>query len=180
MKEKIKGKVFVVGDNIDTDQIIPACHLVYSLTDVEERKKYGEYAMSGLPKSLYPQRFVEQGECSSQYNIIVAGKNFGSGSSREQAPACLQIAGVEAVIASSYARIFYRNSINGAFLLPLEVEQGGGVELADSFDTGDIALIDMINGVIINESKGIEMVIAPLGEAGDIIQSGGIFEYSQA
>ena len=86
MKDLIWGKAYVVGSDIDTDQIIPAKHLVYSLSDPEERKLYGRYAMSGMPdaQSGLPKgniRFVEEGMHQSPYKIIVGGKNFGCGSS---------------------------------------------------------------------------------------------------
>src|SRR5256886_14786544 len=128
MQDLIKGKAYVIGDNIDTDQIIPAKHLVYSLSDPEESKKYGAYALSGLPDAVagLPKgniKFVADGEHRSAYQILVGGKNFGCGSSREHAPAALQIAGVTAVVAESYARIFYRNAGGGGFLLAFESEQ---------------------------------------------------------
>src|SRR5919202_4718170 len=115
MKDLIRGKAYVLGHNIDTDQIIPAKHLVYSLADPEERKLYGAYALSGVPDQVagLPSgqvKFVPEGQHQAPFKIIVAGKNFGCGSSREHAPVALQIAGVEAVLAESYARIFYRNA----------------------------------------------------------------------
>src|SRR3990172_430782 len=125
MKNIIKGKGYVLCNDIDTDQIISAQHLVYSLSDPEERKQYGRYALSSVPDGLagLPAgnvRFVNEGECLYQFNIIIAGKNFGCGSSREHAPVALNIAGVEAVVAESYARIFYRNSVDGGFFVPFE------------------------------------------------------------
>src|SRR4030095_10274577 len=103
MQDVIKGKAYVLGNNIDTDQIIPAKHLVYSLSDPVESKKYGKFALSGLPDSAagLPNgniQFVRDGEYRSPYHILLAGKNFGCGSSREHAPAALQIAGVTAVV----------------------------------------------------------------------------------
>ena len=111
MQQKIRGKAFVLGDDIDTDQIIPARHLVYSLTNDEERRFYGRFALSGVPATAagLPDGgvpFTAANAFRSEYKIIVAGKNFGCGSSREHAPAALQIAGVQAIIATSYARIF--------------------------------------------------------------------------
>ena len=114
MLELITGKVFVVGDNIDTDQIIPAEHLVYSMKHPEERLNYGKYALSGLPEPK--TRFVSKGN-TSDYSIIIGGQNFGCGSSREQAPAALMIAGVKVILAQSFARIFYRNVIDAAFFV---------------------------------------------------------------
>src|SRR5262245_34548814 len=125
MMNVIQGKVYVLGDDIDTDQIIPARYLVYSLDQAGEREKYGEYALSGvplqaagLPQGNFP--FVAEGKSKSEFTLIVAGKNFGCGSSREHAPAALEIAGVRALVASSYARIFYRNAVDGGFLVPAE------------------------------------------------------------
>ncbi len=101
---KITGKVYVAGDNVDTDQIIPAKHLVYNTHSPEERKLYGKFAMSGVPEEIsgLPKggiKFVKEGEFESEFDIIVGGKNFGCGSSREHAPLALQVAGVKAVVA---------------------------------------------------------------------------------
>ena len=91
MKKVIEGIAYVLGNDVDTDQIIPAEHLVYSLSDPEERKNYGKFAMSGvppkqagLPNGNIP--FTENGQSESKYSIIIGGKNFGCGSSREHAP----------------------------------------------------------------------------------------------
>src|SRR5690625_2251200 len=127
--EPIKGKAFVLGKNIDTDQIIPAAHLVYSLEDqvgsrnnLEERKMYGKYALSGVPaaESGLPHGNIpltSEDRTESEFSIIVASDNFGCGSSREHAPASLEIAGIKAIVSPSYARIFYRNSVDGGFLI---------------------------------------------------------------
>jgi 3-isopropylmalate/(R)-2-methylmalate dehydratase small subunit len=159
----MKGRVFVVGDNIDTDQIIPAKHLMLSTQDPEERKLYGRYAMSGLPDTY--------GTFTPDYAIIVAGKNFGCGSSREHAPLALQMAGVQAIVAASYARIFYRNTIDGAFLTPFESS-----EKLD-FATGDEAEIQ--KGSIANVRTGKRFLLRPLGDASGIIEAGGIFAYAR-
>jgi 3-isopropylmalate dehydratase small subunit len=89
-----------------TDQIIPAQFLTLVPTIPEEYKKLGSYAMVGLPDELYPDRFIPDGRTESDFKIVVAGKNFGCGSSREHAPIALGAAGVRAVVAESYARIF--------------------------------------------------------------------------
>jgi 3-isopropylmalate dehydratase, small subunit len=181
MKNKvISGKVFVLGNDVDTDQIIPAQHLVYSTHSPEERKLFGRYALSGVPdnESGLPyggMRFVEEGEYRSIFKIIVAGKNFGCGSSREHAPLALNVAGVEAVVASSYARIFYRNSVDGGFILPLESRE----IIYENFSTGDEAEIDTVNNEIRNLSTGKSYLLKPLGDAGDIIQAGGLFAYAR-
>src|SRR2546426_7137930 len=128
MQDLIKGKAYVIGDNIDTDQIIPAKHLVYSLSDPEERKLYGKYAFSGVPDAAagLPQgnvKFVPENDYRSPYRIVIGGKNFGCGSSREHAPEALQIAGIPAVVAQSYARIFYPNILDGALCIPFQSPQ---------------------------------------------------------
>ena len=109
--QTIRGKVFVAGDNIDTDQIIPAEFLTYNPSDPAERKYFGKFAMSGmpiaqsgLPKGHVP--FVKEGQFASEFALIVGGKNFGCGSSREHAPLAIAEAGCKAVVAESYARIF--------------------------------------------------------------------------
>ena len=144
MQEMIRGKAFVVGDNIDTDQIIPAEYLSYNPSDPAERKFFGKYAMSGvpraesgLPKGNIP--FVKEGEYATSFAVIIGGRNFGCGSSREHAPLAICEAGVRFVVAESYARIFYRNSINGAYLIPLTTPQ----RLVEQISTGDDVEIDL-------------------------------------
>src|SRR5918997_1831415 len=120
MPEILTSKVFVVGDNIDTDQIIPAQYLTLVPTITEEYEKLGSYAMIGLPDDLYPARFVPDGGLKTPYKIVVAGRNFGCGSSREHAPIALGAAGVEAVVAESFARIFFRNCVATGELYPYD------------------------------------------------------------
>jgi 3-isopropylmalate/(R)-2-methylmalate dehydratase small subunit len=180
MRTLIRGKAFVLGDDIDTDQIIPAQHLVYSLEKPEERKLYGRYALSGVPieRSGLPQGhipFVREGEERSAYTVIIAGRNFGCGSSREHAPVALQVAGIEAVVATSYARIFYRNAIDGGFLVPFESER----DLTYAVQTGDEVEIDVRLSSFRNLTTGIEATLRPLGDVRDILEAGGIFEYAR-
>ncbi len=180
MKSIIKGKAFVLGNDIDTDQIIPAAHLVYKLDDPEEKKNYGTFALSGVPiaQSGLPQGnipFVKEGEWQSEFTIIIAGKNFGCGSSREHAPFALQVAGIEAVVAKSYARIFYRNAIDGAFVAPFETSQ----HLAQEIRTGDELELDTTADVLKNLTQKKEYTLNSLGDVGHILRSGGIFEYAR-
>lgn len=180
MKKKIQGQAFVLGNNIDTDQIIPAEHLVYSLSDPEESKNYGKFALSGVPleASGLPQGkvpFVEEGQYRSPYNIVIGGSNFGCGSSREHAPACMQIAGVQAVVAESYARIFYRNSIDGGFFIPLESK----TRLTEEIKTGDSLSIDLETYTLTNETQNKSYSLNSLGDVIDIIEAGNIFEYAK-
>ena len=107
MQSVFTGPVYVVRDNIDTDQIIPAQYLNLVPTIAEEYEKLGAYALCGLPESLYPMRFVKEGQLDSEYPIVVAGRNFGCGSSREHAPWSLEDFGFRVVIASAFADIFY-------------------------------------------------------------------------
>lgn len=180
MKKKIQGRAFVLGNNIDTDQIIPAEHLVYSLSDPEESKNYGKFALSGVPRedSGLPQGnvpFVNEGQYQSDFKIIIGGSNFGCGSSREHAPACMEIAGVQAVIAESYARIFYRNSIDGGFFIPLESKQ----ILIDEIKTGDELTIDLETYTLTNETQNKTYSLNSLGDVIEIIEAGDIFEYAR-
>ena len=176
----IQGKAYVLGKNIDTDQIIPAEHLVYSLSDPEEVKLYGKYALSGvppeqggLPEGNIP--FVSEGSFSSAYTIIVAGPNFGCGSSSEHAPFSLQVAGAKAIIAESYARIFYRNCVDGGFVIPYETP----VPLVRETKTGDELKIDIEANTVTNLTTNVTYTLNPLGDVFSIVRAGGIFAYAR-
>lgn len=171
--DKIMGKAYVIGDNIDTDQIIPAIHLVYRTDIEEESKNYGKYAMSGMDPSTIKEPFIEEGRYESDYTIMISGKNFGCGSSREHAPLALSKAGIKAVIAESYARIFYRNSVDGGFLIPYEVE----VRLIDEIKTGDE--IEISENTLKNITTNKEYILRDLGDIEGIIKAGGIFNYAR-
>ncbi|MCK9407945.1 MAG: hypothetical protein WCX28_04835 [Bacteriovoracaceae bacterium] len=180
MKAIIKGKAFVLGNDIDTDQIIPAEHLVYKLDDVDEKKNYGRYAFSGVPieQSGLPHGnvpFVKEETWQSEFTIVIGGKNFGCGSSREHAPFALQVAGIEAVIAESYARIFYRNSIDGAFIAPFETTN----HLSQEVRTGDDLELNTTNGILKNLTQKKEYQLSSLGDIEHILHGGGIFEYAR-
>ncbi len=180
MNKIISGKAFVVGNNIDTDQIIPAEHLVYSLTDEEEAKKYGHFALSGVPisQSGLPEGgipFINGDDYKSEFSIIIGGSNFGCGSSREHAPFGLQMAGVQAIIAESYARIFYRNSVDGGFFIPYE----SNGKLIDKIKTGDTLEIDLEKNTITNGKLNEVYKLKPLGNVLPIIREGGIFKYAR-
>src|SRR5205807_8381729 len=97
------GPVYVVRDNIDTDQIIPAQYLNLVPTIPEEYEKLGSFAMVGLPDALYPVRFVRPNQLDSDFPIVVAVRNLGCGSSREHAPIALGSAGCKVVLAESFA-----------------------------------------------------------------------------
>jgi 3-isopropylmalate/(R)-2-methylmalate dehydratase small subunit len=181
MKPLIAGKAFVLGDNVDTDQIIPAQYLTFNPAIPEEYRMFGKYALcgvpaaqAGLPKGHVP--FHNPGDdFISPYKIVVAGKNFGCGSSREHAPVALAAAGIEAVIAEFYARIFFRNSVNGGYLVPYETSE----RLCDRICTGDELEIDVPGNLLRNRTTKEEWALKPLGEVGPIIEAGGIFPYAK-
>jgi len=181
MEPVITGKAYVLGDNIDTDQIIPAQYLSFNPSLPEERKFFGMYAMSSVPEKQagLPNgnvRFVRENEFKSDYTIVVGGKNFGSGSSREHAPLAMAEAGVKCVIAEFYARIFFRNSVNGGYLVPLESDG----RLVDKVRTGDELEVHMTDGYVVNRTKGGERYrLKPLGDVLPIIEAGGVFSYAR-
>jgi len=180
MKKIIAGTAYVVGDAIDTDQIIPAEHLVYSLSDPEERKYYGRYALSGVPQGQqglpYGTRpFTSPDAFRSDYVIVIGGSNFGCGSSREHAPFALQEAGCAAVVAESYARIFYRNAVDGGFIVPFESIE----RLVERVRTGDMLEIDTSLGKLSNRATGEEFLLKPLGDVADILKAGNVFEFAR-
>ena len=180
MNKVIRGKAYVLGDNIDTDQIIPAGWLKLSTTDPEERKLYGKYCMSGVPaaQSGLPagnMPFIKEGH-HSDYSIIIGGKNFGCGSSREHAPLAIAEAGATCVVAEFYARIFFRNCVNGGYLVPFECTQ----RLVNEIKTGDELIIDMAKSTLTNVTQGNKTyTLQPLGDVAPIIEAGGVFDYAQ-
>jgi 3-isopropylmalate/(R)-2-methylmalate dehydratase small subunit len=180
MDKLIRGRAFVVGDNIDTDQIVPAEFLSYNPADPAERKFFGRYALSGIPAegSGLPNGnipFVREGKFKSEFALIVAGRNFGCGSSREHAPLAIAEAGCGVVIAESYARIFYRNSVNGGYLVPLETPQ----RLIGCIATGDRVEVDLATGTLTNHTAGKTYRLSPLGDVAEIVEAGGIFQYAK-
>ncbi len=154
----LKGRVALkLGDNIDTDVIYPGRYL-----NITDREKTAEH----LFELAYPEARarVKPGD------IIVAGRNFGCGSSREQATAAVKFSGVGAVIAISFARIFYRNSINLG--LPLVTS----LEASQELQEGDEIEIDLTSGVV--RRAGTEMKAAPLdARAVELLNAGGLIPY---
>ncbi len=180
MESRIKGKAYVLGDDIDTDQIIPAEYLSYNPSDPAERKYFGMYANSGVPKGQQglPDgniRFVEKGEFACDYKIIIGGRNFGCGSSREHAPLALAEAGAKVVIAEFYARIFFRNCVNGGYLVPYETE----ARLVDEISTNDECEVDFESNTLTNHTTGKSYVLKGLGDVKPIVEAGGVFEYAK-
>ena len=151
--DRFKGRVWLLGDDIDTDIIIPTEYL--ALKTVDDMKKF---AFSPLRPELAGQ--MQEGD------IIVAGKNFGCGSSREQAPEVIKALGIRAIIAKSYARIFFRNSINNGLLL---IENP---DLSDDIKEGDEIDVSVGEKIVYNNK---EYPISSLPEnLLDILNAGGL------
>jgi 3-isopropylmalate/(R)-2-methylmalate dehydratase small subunit len=175
MQSVFSGPVFVVRDNIDTDQIIPAQYLNLVPTIAEEYEKLGSFAMCGLPESLYPIRFVKEGELDSAYPIVLAGRNFGCGSSREHAPIALGSAGCRIVLAESFARIFFRNSVATGELYPCEITN----RLCELLKTGEEVTVDLDAGTVTVKGTGKSYQFKPLGDVRPVVDAGGLFNYAR-
>lgn len=147
-------------DNIDTDVIIPGQYL-----KIHDHKELAKHAMEGIDPEF--SKKVSEGD------FLLCGRNFGCGSSREHAPIALANSGIKAIIAPSFARIFYRNAVDGGYLLPLEVEE----ETCRLIDNGNRIEVDISNGKIANISQGRKVydikpfpaIIAKIIEAGGLI-----------
>jgi 3-isopropylmalate/(R)-2-methylmalate dehydratase small subunit len=156
---EIRGKVWKYGDNIDTDVIIPGryCHIV-------DPVELGKHALADLDPG-----FVDK---MSRGDVIVAGTNFGCGSSREMAPIAIKAAGVSAVVAASFARIFFRNAIN----IGLPIFQSAEAALA--IDNGDELTIEPESGLIQNLTRGEQYQAAAFPDfIQDIVRLGGLKAY---
>ncbi len=157
----LKGKVWKFGNNIDTDAIIPARYL--NTSDPDELAKH---LMEDADKD-FPSK-VKSGD------LIIAEANFGCGSSREHAPIAIKAAGVQAVVAKSFARIFYRNSFNIG--LPIFESE----EAAEKVREGDEIEVDADNGVIRNVTKGEEYTAKPIPPfMQELISAGGLIEWTK-
>jgi len=174
-KSVFTGPVYVVRDNIDTDQIISAQFLNLVPTIAEEYEKLGSYALDGLPASLYPNRYVKEGQLDSEYPIVVAGKNFGCGSSREHAPIAMGSANCEIVLAESFARIFFRNCVATGELYPCEVTE----RLCDVLKTGDEVTVDLDAATVTVKATGKVYHFKPLGDVRPVVDAGGLFNYAR-
>jgi len=158
----MKGSVIKYErDNIDTDVILPGPYL-----KIHDYKELAKHAMEGLDKDFHSK--VKEGD------FIVAGSNFGCGSSREHAPIALSYSGVKAVLALSFARIFYRNSVDGAFLLPIEIDESTYEDISQ----GDALEINTTKNEIKNLTKNKTYSMKPFPELiGKIVAAGGLFNY---
>jgi 3-isopropylmalate/(R)-2-methylmalate dehydratase small subunit len=175
MQSVFTGPVYVVRDNIDTDQIISAQYLNLIPTIPAEYEKLGSFALAGLPDSLYSVRFVKPGQVDSDYPIVVGGRNFGCGSSREHAPIALGSAGCHVVLAESFARIFFRNSVATGELYPCEIAE----RLCDLLKTGDVVTVDLDKLTVTVAATGKVCSIKPLGDVRPVVDAGGLFNFAR-
>ena len=155
-----QAKVWKFGDNIDTDIIIAARYL-----NTSDEKILATHIMEDADPEF--SKKISVGD------VIVAGENFGCGSSREHAPLALKAAGISAVIAKSFARIFYRNSFNTGLLI-LEIKE------TDEINAGDELKIDVDNGTVVNLTSGKEYKFSPIPPfMQELLKSGGLIEYAK-
>lgn len=175
MQSVFTGPVYVVRDNIDTDQIIPAQFLNLVPTIAEEYEKLGSYALWGLPEPSYPTRYIKEGQLDSEYPIVVAGRNFGCGSSREHAPIAMGSAQCRVVLAESFARIFFRNCVSTGELYPCECTD----RLCDVLKTGDVVTVDLDAATVTVKDTGKVYDFKPLGEVRPVVDAGGLFNYAR-
>ncbi|MEW5759650.1 MAG: 3-isopropylmalate dehydratase small subunit [Candidatus Thermoplasmatota archaeon] len=162
--KKTRGRAWKFGDNIDTDQIYPGKYL-----PITDKKEMGKHAMEGLEGY---ERFIKG---VAKGDILVAGKNFGCGSSREHAPLSLKFCGISGIIAESFARIFYRNCINVGMPI-LECD-------TSSIEDGNILEVNFLKGEVKNLSKTKNKLLLgkPLSELEfKIMKAGGVIEYLKA
>ena len=159
MSSELRGKAWKYGDDVDTDVIIPARYL-----NTSDPAELARHCMEDLDASFASK--VSKGD------IIVAGKNFGCGSSREHAPIAIKASGASAVVARSFARIFYRNAFNMG--LPIFESP----DAVDGIETGDRLAVDMKRGVLRNETRGTEFRFAPIPPfMQELVAAGGLLSY---
>jgi 3-isopropylmalate/(R)-2-methylmalate dehydratase small subunit len=175
MQSVFIGPAYVVKDNIDTDQIIPAQYLNLVPTIPDEYEKLGSHALCGLPESVYATRFVKDGQLDSEFSIVVAGRNFGCGSSREHAPIAMGSAGCKIVLAESFARIFFRNAVATGELYPCELTE----RLCETVKTGDVLTVDLDAGTVTVKGTGRTFSFKSLGDVRPVVDAGGLFNYAR-
>ena len=155
------GVIKYEQDSIDTDVILPGQYL-----KLHDHDELGEHAMEGLDPNFHSK--------AKEASIIVTGKNFGCGSSREHAPIAISACGIKAVLALSFARIFYRNSVDGAYLLPIEIDENTYASISEK----DELEIDTSKNEIKNLTKNQTYAMKPFPDLiSKIIEAGGLFKY---
>ena len=160
----LRGKVHKYNkDNIDTDVIIPGPYL-----KIHDHKELGKHAMEGLDPNFSQK--IDEGD------FLLTGKNFGCGSSREHAPIALHEVGIRAILSPSFARIFYRNAVDGGYLLPIEIDSA----VIDKISDNDELEIDLDNNRIVNLTSSEIFKIKPFPEIiSKIVQAGGLLYFKE-
>jgi 3-isopropylmalate/(R)-2-methylmalate dehydratase small subunit len=160
----LRGKVHKYNkDNIDTDVIIPGPYL-----KIHDHKELGKHAMEGLDPNF------SQKICNGDF--LLTGKNFGCGSSREHAPIALHEVGIRAILSPSFARIFYRNAVDGGYLLPIEIDSGVIKKISDK----DELEIDLDNNTIVNSTSSEVFKIKPFPDIiSKIVKAGGLLYFKE-
>ncbi len=162
MTTTLKGRAWVYGDNVDTDVIIPARYL-----NTSDEKELAKYCMEDIDKTFAEE--VKAGD------IMVAGENFGCGSSREHAPIAIKASGISVIIAKTFARIFFRNAINIG--LPILEHP----TFCDECSKGDEIEVDLANGIVKNITTGKEYSCNKFPtEIQDLINQGGLINYTKS
>ena len=162
MTTTLKGRAWVYGDNVDTDVIIPARYL-----NTSDEKELAKYCMEDIDKTFAEE--VKAGD------IMVAGENFGCGSSREHAPIAIKASGISVIIAKTFARIFFRNAINIG--LPILEHP----TFSDECSKGDEIEVDLASGVVKNNTTGKEYSCNKFpAEIQDLINQGGLINYTKS
>lgn len=160
----LRGKVHKYNkDNIDTDVIIPGPYL-----KIHDHKELGKHAMEGLDPNFSHK--IDEGD------FLLTGKNFGCGSSREHAPIALHQVGIRAILSPSFARIFYRNAVDGGYLLPIEIDSA----VIDKISDNDELEIDLDNNTIVDLSSSEVFKIKPFPEIiSKIVKAGGLLYFKE-
>jgi 3-isopropylmalate/(R)-2-methylmalate dehydratase small subunit len=163
LNRTLRGRVHKYDlDNIDTDVIIPGPYL-----KIHDHKELAKHAMEGIDPKF--QEKVLQGD------FLVTGKNFGCGSSREHAPIALSQTGIKAILSPSFARIFYRNAVDGGYLLPIEIEDLTVMKISNK----DVLEINLAQDKIINVTKNEQYLMKPFPELiAKIVEAGGLMNYN--
>lgn len=160
----LRGKVHKYNkENIDTDVIIPGPYL-----KIHDHKELGKHAMEGLDPNFSQK--IDEGD------FLLTGKNFGCGSSREHAPIALHQVGIRAILSPSFARIFYRNAVDGGYLLPIEIDSA----VIDKISDNDELEIDLDNNTIVNLTSSEVFKIKPFPEIiSKIVKAGGLLYFKE-
>ena len=160
----LRGKVHKYNkDNIDTDVIIPGPYL-----KIHDHKELGKHAMEGIDPNFSQK--IDEGD------FLLTGKNFGCGSSREHAPIALHQVGIRAILSPSFARIFYRNAVDGGYLLPIEIDSA----VIDKISDNDELEIDLDNNTIVDLTSSEVFKIKPFPEIiSKIVKAGGLLYFKE-